>query len=196
METHDITYYVAQYSYLGIFIWFFLIDQLTPIPEELVLITVGYLTHSDLINPVFAGIAALLGLMVVDNIYFYLAFTGNKWTQKLEKKKRALIIKKFQDKLQKHKVRTLLIIAFIPKVRFFGPILAGLSKMEYRKFFLVNMLGSMTYVSVYLCLGFFFHSAMENLINKVDIVRHSVFGGIILILAVVISILVSKWLSK
>ena len=48
METHDITHYIAHYSYLGIFIWFFLIDQLTPIPEELVLVTVGYLTHSDL----------------------------------------------------------------------------------------------------------------------------------------------------
>lgn len=196
MDTHDITYYVAHYSYLGIFIWFFLIDQLTPIPEELVLVTVGYLTQTDYVNPFFAGIAALLGLMVVDNIYFYLACSGNKWTQKLQQKKRALIIKKFQEKLQKHQVRTLLIIAFIPKVRFFGPILAGLSKMHYRKFFLINMFGSITYVSVYICLGFFFHSAMENLINQVDLVRHSVFGGIILLLAVIISILVSKWLSK
>ena len=196
METHDITYYIAHYSYLGIFIWFFLIDQLTPIPEELVLLTLGYLTHSDLINPIYSGIAALLGLMLVDNLYFYLAFTGNKWTQKLQQKKRALVIKKFQDKLQKHQVRTLLIIAFIPKVRFFGPILAGLSKMGYRKFFFVNMLGSLTYVSLYLCLGYFFHTAMEDLIKQVDIVRHSVFGGLILVLAIAISILVSRWLSK
>jgi|TARA_R110001606_G_scaffold20859_1_gene74235 membrane protein DedA with SNARE-associated domain len=196
METHDISYYVAHYSYLGIFIWFFIIDQLTPIPEELVLVTVGYLTHTDIANPIFAGIAALLGLMAVDNIYFYLTFTGNKWTQKLQQKKRAQILKKFQDKLQKHQVRTLLIIAFIPKVRFFGPILAGLGKMHYSKFFLVNMMGSLAYVSVYICLGFFFHSAMEKLINQVDIVRHSVFGGIILLMAVIISVLVSKWLSK
>ena len=58
------------------------------------------------------------------------------------------------------------------------------------------MMGSLAYVSVYICLGFFFHSAMEKLINQVDIVRHSVFGGIILLMAVIISVLVSKWLSK
>src|SRR5680860_1917540 len=138
MENNDIAYYIAHYSYLGIFIWFFLIDQLTPIPEELVLVTVGYLTHTDYVNPIFAGFAAVLGLMMVDNIYFYLSYTGNKWTQNLQKKKRAQLIKKFQYKLQKHKVRTLFIIAFIPKVRFFGPILAGLSKLPYKQFFLIN----------------------------------------------------------
>tara|TARA_R110002167_G_scaffold43788_3_gene132133 strand:+ start:4016 stop:4606 length:591 start_codon:yes stop_codon:yes gene_type:complete len=196
MEAHDITYYVVHYSYLGIFIWFFLIDQLTPIPEELVLVTVGYLTHTADINPLFAGLAALLGLMVVDNIYFYLAYTGNKWTKKLQKKKRAEILKKFQDKLQKHQIRTLLIIAFIPKVRFFGPILAGLGKMHYRKFFIVNMCGSFTYVAIYLSLGIFFHNAMESLIKQVDIVRHSVFGIFILLMAVVISIMISRWMSK
>ena len=92
--------------------------------------TIDYLTQTQPINPFFAGISALLGLMLVDNIYFYLAYTGKKWTQKLQQKKRAQIIKKCKDKLQKHQARTLLIIAFIPKVRFFGPILAGLSKME------------------------------------------------------------------
>jgi membrane protein DedA with SNARE-associated domain len=196
METHDIAYYITNYSYLGIFIWFSLIDQLTPIPEELVLVTVGYIAHTDLVNPFFAGIAALLGLMLVDNTYYFLAHKGNKWTEKIAKKKRGQVLQKFQDKLQKHQLRTLFIISFIPKVRFFGPILAGLAKMPYRKFFIVNMCGSLAYVSIYLSLGIFFHNAMENLVKQVDIVRHSIFGAFILIMAVVISLMVSRWLSK
>ncbi len=196
METQDIAYYIARYSYLGIFIWFFLIDQITPIPEELILVTVGYLTHTDFINPFFAGLAALLGLMVVDNSYFLLAYRGNKFIHRLQKKKRGQVLKKFQNKLDKHQVRTLFIIAFIPKVRFFGPIVAGLSRMDYKKFLLVNLCGSLSYVTVYLSLGIFFHNAMENLIKQVDVVRHSVFGGFILISAVILSIYISKWLSK
>lgn len=196
METHDIAYYMAHYSYLGIFIWFFLIDQITPIPEELILVSIGYLTHTDLINPLFAGLAALLGLMLVDNTYYFLAFRGNKYIQGLQKKKRRLILKKFQEKLNKHQVRTLFIIAFIPKVRFFGPILAGISKMKYKNFFLINLCGSLIYVGLYLSLGIFFHTAMENLFKEVDIVRHSIFGGFMLLMAVVISVYISRWLSK
>jgi len=196
METHDIAYYITQYSYLGIFIWFFLIDQIAPIPEELVLATVGYITHTDLINPFYAGLAALLGLILVDNTYYFLAYRGNKWAEKFRKKKRGQVLKKFQDKLQKHQVRTLFFITFIPKVRFFGPILAGLNKMRFRQFFVVNMCASLANVVLYLGLGIFFHNAMESIIKEVEVVRHSVFGVFIIIMAVVISLYVSKWLSK
>src|SRR5690606_17174586 len=150
-----------------------------------ILVTVGYLTHTDLINPIFAGIAALSGLMIVDNTYYFLAYRGNKYIQRLQKKKRGLVLKKFQDKLDKHQAQTLFIIAFIPKVRFFGPILAGLNKMEHKKFLWVNLCGSSIYVGLYLSLGIFFHTAMENLIDQVNIVRHSVFGGFILVMAVI-----------
>ena len=68
--------------------------------------------------------------------------------------------------------------------------------MEYKKFFWINLCGSSIYVGLYLSLGIFFHNTMENLIKQVDIVRHSVFGGFILVMAVIVSIYISKWLSK
>lgn len=196
MESHDITYYIIRYSYLGIFIWFLIIDQLTPIPEELVLLTVGYLMHSIPIHPVFAGISAAMGLMIVDNIYYYLAFTGNKWTQRVQQKQRKLLIRKFSQELQKHQIRTLLIIAFIPKVRFFGPILAGFSKLPYKHFLLINSVGTLTYVTVYLSMGYYFHHAMELIIKKVEIYHHGIFAVFVLTMAVLISLYVNKWLSR
>lgn len=195
METQDIAYYISHYSYVGIFLWFFLIDQLTPIPEELVLVTVGYIVHTGLINPFFAGIAALLGLMLVDNIYFLLAYKSNKWTQKLKKKQRGKVMNKFQEKLRKNQISTLFLIAFIPKVRFFGPIIAGLSKISHKRFFIVNMCASSIYVALYLTLGIFFHNTIEHVIHKLELQQHAVFGIFILIMAISISLLVNKWLN-
>lgn len=196
MEEHDITYYIIRYSYLGVFLWFLIMDQLTPIPEEVVLLTVGYLSHTDKVNPLFAGLAASLGLMIVDNLYYYMAFTGNKWTRNLQRQKRMLIFSKFQESLQKHKVKTLLMIAFIPKVRFFGPILAGLSKLPYRQFFFINLTGTAVYVLFYLTLGFYFHHAMELLIQKVEFYHHAIFIFFVIIVGASISFWVRRFLSK
>jgi membrane-associated protein len=134
--------------------------------------------------------------MLVDNLYYYLAFTGNKWTRNLQKRKRTKLLKKFQDQMQNHQIRTLFIIAFIPKVRFFGPIIAGLGKVKYKVFLTVNTIGSVLYVGIYVTLGFLFRGAMEQLVNRLSIYQHGIFGAVVIILAVVVSLSVNKWLSR
>ena len=65
-------------SYLGIFIWFLFLDQLTPIPEEVTLLSIGYIAERHLINPYFAGLAAFLGVTIIDTVFYWLADSGNK----------------------------------------------------------------------------------------------------------------------
>lgn len=194
MEAHDITYYIAHYSYLGIFIWFFIIDQTTPIPEELVLMTIGYISHSDIINPFLAGLMALLGLMTIDNTYYHLAIKSNKWIDKLVKKKQGHLLSKFQDKLNAHPVATLFTMSFIPKVRFLMPIVAGLNKITFKQFFLINTSASLLFVCFYLSLGFIFHNSIENISSQVNSFRNSILGILIIIIAIIMSLYIGKWL--
>ena len=56
-------------SYFGIFIWFLFLDQLTPIPEEVTLLSIGYIAKNHLINPYYAGLSAFLGLTIIDNLF-------------------------------------------------------------------------------------------------------------------------------
>ena len=42
---NDFQELILQYSYIGIFLWFVFFDQITPIPEELVLITMGFIAN-------------------------------------------------------------------------------------------------------------------------------------------------------
>lgn len=194
MEVQDITYYITHYSYFGIFIWFFIIDQTTPIPEELVLMTIGYISHSDIVNPYLAGLMALLGLMTIDNTYFLLATKGNKWIEKAIKKKPGQLLNKFQDQLNAHPVATLFTMSFIPKVRFLMPIIAGLNNITYKQFFLINTSASLLFVGFYLSLGFIFHNSIEHITNQVNSFRNSILGILIIIVAIIMSIYIGKWL--
>ena len=51
MEAHDIAFDITHYYCLGIFIWLVFLDQITPIPEELVLLTIGDIGDSEFVNP-------------------------------------------------------------------------------------------------------------------------------------------------
>ena len=72
-------------SYLGIFIWFLFLDQLTPIPEEVTLLSIGYIAERHLINPYFAGLAAFLGVTIIDTVFYWLAYSGNKIINRFKK---------------------------------------------------------------------------------------------------------------
>ena len=45
---------------------------------------------------------------------------------------------------------------FVPIIRTFAPFVAGLSKMDYRKFTFFNVIGAVTWVALFLTAGFYF----------------------------------------
>jgi membrane protein DedA with SNARE-associated domain len=63
--------YFHRFGYIGIYIYFVTVDQLSPIPEEVSLIIIGYLALHGLINPVLAGAISLVAFFTIDTIYFY-----------------------------------------------------------------------------------------------------------------------------
>lgn len=156
-------------------------NQLKPALEELVLVIIGYLTHTHTISPFCAGLSALLGMMVIDNLYFYLIISGNKWIQKLTLQKCASLMQKLRDKFQRHQFRTSLLTAFIPKLRFLGLIVARLVKMVCYLIFLINMFGSMSSIIIYLRVIVIFHNSLNLRISEISSVLQMVFGIIIII---------------
>lgn len=99
-------------------------------------------------------IAALLG----DTTNYWI---GEMFSKKYFKNVEARIlnsrhIEKTEQFYKKYGGKTIVLARFVPIVRTYAPFVAGLSKMDYKRFMLFNATGGIAWVSIFLTLGYFF----------------------------------------
>lgn len=141
----------------GLFFGFFL-------PGDSLLFTAGFLASQGFFNetiliPLFA-VAAILG----DSVGYW---TGNKTGNWLMSRKDNFFFKKeyienAKRYYDKHGGKTLILARFIPAVRTFVPIVAGMAKMEYSKFLTYNIIGGILWGSGVSAAGYFLGSRIPH----------------------------------
>lgn len=173
------------YAENGLFFGFFL-------PGDYLLFSTGLFCSSGVIStPVFitafaVALAALLGTLT--GYYF-----GKVVGKKLLYKKDNMFFK------YKHVVRTrlyymkyggntLLISKFLPIVRTFAPILAGVVEMDFKKFFYFSIIGCLVWGAGLVLLGYYLGSLFPNIVNYLEYI-------IIAFLVVTTAIVVKGFLS-
>ncbi len=82
------------------------------------------------------------------------------WKENMFFKKKYLI--QAQEFYEKHGGRAIVIARFIPIVRTFAPIVAGIVRMEKKKFVYFNIVGSLAWVASMLCAGHFLQAWILN----------------------------------
>jgi membrane-associated protein len=108
----------------------------------------------------FISVAGILGNYIGYQIGNKVGPAMYDWKENLLFKKKYLV--QAQDFYDKHGGRAIVIARFIPIVRTFAPIVAGIVKMDKNKFGYFNVVGSITWVGTMLCAGHFLQSYILN----------------------------------
>lgn len=161
----------------GLFFGFFL-------PGDSLLFVAGLLSNSPHINlPVWGlivlvVIAAVSGTAVGYGFGYWAKDYLNRRRENFFYKKKYLDITR--EVYLRHGMLTFVVGRFLPIVRTFIPILAGISKISFRKFMIYNFIGAAIWVITMIMAGHLFGKAFPNLINYLEII----VGGMILVTAV------------
>ncbi|WP_353930315.1 VTT domain-containing protein [Okeanomitos corallinicola TIOX110] len=127
------------------------------LPGDSLLFTAGFVASQHLLNIWILIVGAFICAVLGDTVGY---ITGNKLGKKLFQKEDSLFfhkkhIIKTQNFYQKHGIKTIVFARFVPIVRTFAPIVAGIGSMNYRQFFSYNLIGGFFWTFGITFLGFF-----------------------------------------
>jgi membrane protein DedA with SNARE-associated domain len=143
--------YLAELSYLAIPIVLFLGSSgLIPLPEEVILLIIGYAAYTDVLHLWPAIGIAVLGVVVSDVIHFYCATHGHGILKRLLHGK---TVKRVQRSVERHGWWTVFIARFIPVMRILTPWVAGGAGMKFRTFLSANVLGALIQTPIIIWIG-------------------------------------------
>lgn len=142
---------IIVFAETGLLIGFFL-------PGDSLLITAGLLASQGYLDIFVMNVALILAAIIGDTVgYWFGRKTGPKIFKREKSKffaKEHLI--KAQEFYEKHGGKTIIYARFVPFARTFAPIVAGVGKMEYKKFLSYNIFGGILWVVSMTLLGYFF----------------------------------------
>ena len=149
----------------GLMIGFFL-------PGDSLLVTAGIFAaagHLDVVGLLlWVTLAAVLG----DQLGYYIGYrTGPRIFRRedslLFKREHLMRAKAFYEK---HGGKTIILARFIPVIRTFAPVVAGVGQMEYRRFVTFNVVGGVLWVWSMVILGVTLGNAVPNIDEHIHVV--------------------------
>lgn len=184
MEAQALINQLGTFSYIGIFGVSLLANIIIPVPEEIVLLALGYLAgrgHASIftIIPII-----ILGLLVSDIVMYSLSRAGNKIVQGFYQRFFAYRLEKKQEWIAQNVEKVIFYSRFMVQLRFIGPFIAGQLKVPFRTFITYELAALVLYVPLFVWIGYYFQSRIVRIIDGVDMVHTAVLIGIAIIVMI------------
>ncbi|MCA5006092.1 DedA family protein [Sphingobacterium bovistauri] len=174
----------------GLFFGFFL-------PGDYLLFLAGLFCALNKIDvSITAMFLGILGSGIAGNFAGY--WFGYRAGPMLFKKEDSWIFKKkyivmAEEFYQKYGGTALVIGRFVPIIRTFAPIFAGVVKLDFKKFVLYNVSGALIWVGVLTLSGYYLGELFPDIINYVEYI---VVGMIVIAFLPIIIALLKRWLKN
>ena len=164
----DITTLVKTAGYLGLFVIIFAESGLFFgffLPGDSLLFTAGFLASQGFFDIRALIIIVLIGAIMGDNVGYWF---GRKIGPKIFTKEdsfffRKSYVHKAQEFFEKHGAKTIVLARFVPPVRTFAPIIAGVANMRYETFLAFNVVGGLVWGLGLTSLGYFLGNTIPHI---------------------------------
>jgi membrane-associated protein len=143
----------------GLFFGFFL-------PGDSLLVTAGLLISQGLqIDLIKLGVLLTIAAVAGDTLSYWIGRTSGP---RLFTREDSLFFKrkhlmKAADFYEKHGSKTIVLARFMPIVRTFAPVVAGAAMMNYRRFWIYNLIGGIAWIWSMLLAGYFLGSQFPGI---------------------------------
>jgi membrane-associated protein len=171
----------------GLMIGFFL-------PGDSLLVTAGVVAASGRLSFLWLNVLGIAAAIIGDTVGYWI---GRKAGPALFNRPRSRLfnpahLRRAHDFYEKHGGKTIILARFMPIIRTFAPVVAGMGRMEYHRFISFNVFGGIGWVLSMTVIGYYlghFPWVKKNLeIVIVIVVFLSILPGIIAA--------ASEWLKK
>lgn len=178
----DLQQFIQTVGYLGVFAIVFTESGLLFgffLPGDSLLFASGFLASQGFFNIYILALGCFIAAVAGDSVGYYI---GHKLGRRLFRKEDSLFFHKdhlirAEKFYEKHGGKTIIIARFMPFVRTFAPIVAGIGKMNYPTFLTYNVIGGTLWAIGVTFAGYFLGSTIPD----VDKYLLPIIGGIILV---------------
>ena len=152
----DFSWFFENYSsaiYVILFLVIFIETGLVAmpfLPGDSLLFTAGIFAASGELNLAYLLILLLIAAVLGDNCNYWIGRKIGLRVFQLKFRAKPIVNKKYLDQTElffaKNGVKAIIMARFVPFVRTFAPFAAGIGKMNYNRFFLVDLLGGFLWI--------------------------------------------------
>ncbi|WP_096156814.1 MULTISPECIES: DedA family protein [Bacillus] len=192
MELDVIIEIVQQFGYIGLLLWLWLGMFGIPVPNELLVTSIGVLAQQKILVLIPALIITYIGVILsVTTSYLLGRFAGKGLYNKLSNIKRLnRYFKRAQDLIDRHHTFALCFSYFFPGLRNAVPFVAGFMKLPFYQFAIAAYSAAIIWVSAFFFLGTTISVNLETLIAyRVEIT-------VIVLLLLVVYTIIRKYLKE
>ncbi|MDD5569345.1 MAG: VTT domain-containing protein [Candidatus Pacebacteria bacterium] len=162
-------------GYLGVFAIIFVETGLPVgffLPGDSLLFAAGVLASQGYLNVWAAALIIFIAAVLGDSTGYLL---GLKTGPKLFSREDSFFFHKrhlteAHDFYQKYGSLTIIAARFMPVIRTFAPIVAGIGKMEYKKFLLFNVVGGLLWTILFVFAGYFLTAIFPGIENYLSVI--------------------------
>lgn len=183
---HHLQHYLQTYGYWALFFVIFLEDFGLPLPGETILLASSYMAAAGKMDTIDIFIIAVIAAILGDNLGYLIGLKGGR--KFLTKYGHYIFLD--EDRLHhldsfftKHGASIVIPARFIDGLRQVNGLLAGMSRLPWRKFVLYNVLGAILWVAAWMALIQILYTQASQYLGVVKNIQTYLFILLILLIA-------------